>query len=46
VCLVAGQTGHERHLSFSLVPPILRYNWGQHWDSPVSAIDPESYNVI
>jgi hypothetical protein len=46
VCLVAGQAGHGRPLASSLVPPILRDNWGQHWDSPVPTPDPEPNNPI
>jgi hypothetical protein len=46
VCLVAGQPGQGRPLTFPLVPPILRDNWGQHWDSPVLILNPEPNNLI
>jgi hypothetical protein len=39
VCLVAGQTGQGRLLLSSLVPPILRYNWGRHWNSLVLTLN-------
>jgi hypothetical protein len=46
VCLVVGQSGQGHPLPSSLVPPILRDNWGQHWDSPVPIPDPEPNNHI
>jgi hypothetical protein len=46
VSLVAGQPGQGRPLVSSLVPPILRDNWGQHWDSLVLALDSEPNNLI
>jgi hypothetical protein len=46
VRLVAGQPGQGRLLASSLVPPILRDNWGQHMDSPVLTLDPEPNNLI
>jgi hypothetical protein len=46
VCLVAGQLGQGRSLVSSLVPPILRDNWGQHWDSLVPTLDSEPNNLI
>jgi hypothetical protein len=46
VCLVVGQLGQGRPQAFSLVPPILRDNRGQHWDSHVPTLDPEPNNII
>jgi hypothetical protein len=46
VSLVAGQPGQGRPLVSCLVPPILRDNWGQHWDSLVLALDSEPNNLI
>lgn len=34
VRLITGQPGQKRLHVSSLVPPILKDNWGQHWDSP------------
>jgi hypothetical protein len=40
-----GQPGQGRPLTSSLVPPILRDNWGQRWDSHVPTLDRES-NIL
>jgi hypothetical protein len=36
----------DSSLTFSLVPLILRDNWGQHWDSPVPTLDSEPNKLI
>jgi hypothetical protein len=46
MCLVVGQPEQGRPLPSSLVPSILRDNWGQHWYSPVPIPDPEPNNHI
>jgi hypothetical protein len=43
--MVVGQLGQGRPQASSLVPPILKNNWGQHWDSPVPTLDTEPNNL-
>jgi hypothetical protein len=38
--------GQGRLLISSLVPPILRDNWGQHWDNPVLTLDSKPNKLI